>query len=307
MKDQLMLFGVTLAKRCTRSQKRIFYSQIIPYFKKFGYAVEFQESEGRLNHVSNILIGDIHKARRIVLCPYDTPTRSFFSYKYYPFNWDKNLKQEYLELVLSFLIYATIGSIIFYLLGSIAILNPYLKTLGAVLLVILVFFGFSPTGGIPNPVNFNKNSASLALLASIAEKMARNSETCFVLLDKNATSSAGLKLLAQDETLKDKTFIYLDSLAYGDKVACVYSPDAESEAKNIQTRLNSLNPLDKLIDEERGKDTYLQFFPKMIHLCIGTIEKQVFFVQNTRSKKDYQVDLPRLEIILDGLFGYLRG
>lgn len=62
MKDLLMLFGVTLAKRYTNRQKRFFRSQVEPFFKKLGYTVEFQAVKKKLIHVSNILIGDVHKA-----------------------------------------------------------------------------------------------------------------------------------------------------------------------------------------------------------------------------------------------------
>jgi hypothetical protein len=307
MKDSLLLFGVTLAKRYTKRQKRIFYSQVVPYFEKLGYSVVFQESQEKLNQASNILIGDIHKASRVVLCPYDTPTTTLFPYKYYPFNWGDNLHQEYADLVLNFLIYAAIGGLLFYFLNYVSGVSPFLKAIGTVLLVILVLFSYALIGGFPNPVNFNKNSASIALLATLAEKMKGNTNTCFVLLDKNTTNSTGLKLLAKDERFKNKFLIYLDCLASGEKFAYVHKQEPGSEALKLLDSLQGLDVLDKAIDKEREKDTNLQLFPRMVHICVGTIEKQKFVVLNTRSKKDYQVDIPRLEKIADGLLNYLKG
>lgn len=307
MKDQMMLFGVTLAKRYTKSQKRIFYSQTVPYFEKMGYSVEYQESAGKLNQTTNLIIGNLEKAKNVILCPYDTPASTLLPYKYFPFNWKQNLNQEYLGLGISFLIYAAIAGLLFYFINYVSGISSLFQTIGIILLVIVVFFGFSVVSGLANPINFNKNSASVALAASLAQKLPRNSNTCFVLLDRNSTSSAGLKLLAQKEDLKNKLFIYLDCLAFGEKLAFLHNPDAAAEAKTLEEHLSNLPILDKEIGDERGKDTYIQFFPKMIHICVGSIERQKFVVRYTRSKKDYQVDLPRLEQIHEGLLTYLKG
>jgi len=305
MKDLLMLFGVTIAKRCNRRQKRIFYSQAIPFFQKLGYPVEYQESQGKLNQISNIFIGDIEKAHTAILCPYDTPTTSLLPYKYYPFNLESNLRQEYIGLALNFLIYAAFGSLLFYFLNYVSNLSPLLKVLGTVLLAILLLFSYTLIEGLPNPVNFNKNSASVALLASLAEKKAHDMNCCFILLDKNVNSSAGLKLLVKEERLKNKFFIYLDCLAYGEKITCVHNQESSSEARKLEECFRSLNLIDKVVSSERILDTNLQFFPKMVHICAGAIEKQKFVVLNTRSKKDFQVDMPRLEKIRDGLLTFL--
>ncbi len=71
-----MLFGVTLAKRYTNRQKKVFFSQVEPFFTNLGYTVTVQENKKKWLRVFNILIGDICKAQYIVLCPYDNPSKS---------------------------------------------------------------------------------------------------------------------------------------------------------------------------------------------------------------------------------------
>jgi hypothetical protein len=306
MKDLLMLFGVTLAKRCNKRQKRIFYSQATPFFQKLGYKIEYQESQSRFNQISNIFIGNLAKAHTVVLCPYDTPTTSLLPFKYFPFNLESNLRQEYINLALNSLIYALCGGLLFYFIYYVSGFSPVLKVIGTILLALLLLFSYSLIEGLPNPINFNKNSASVALLASLAEKKAYDNNYCFILLDKNANSSAGFKLLATEERLKNKFLIYLDCLAFGEKITCVHKQETNPEARKLVECLQDLNLLDKVIDGERVKDTNLQFFPKMVHLCVGTIEKKKFVVLNTRSKKDFQVDIPRLEKIRDGLLKFLE-
>ncbi len=307
MKDLLLLFGVTLAKRCTKKQKSIFYSQAVPYFQKLGFAVEIQEAASKVNQASNVIIGDMKKAKKIVLCPYDTPTKSIIPFKYYPFNLGRNFRQENVNLLLSFFIYAAVGGLLFFFLNHFSVFNPSINTIGTILLALLLFFSTMVIGGIPNPVNFNKNSASVALIASLAQERLNIKDTCFILLDKNTINSSGLKMLTKDESLQNKILVYLDCLAFGEKMACIHKKDSDLEAKKLIASLPRMEILEKVIGEDRGKDTNLQFFPKMIHICTGTIEKDWFLVRNTRSKKDFQVDMPRLEKIRDGLLMFLKG
>ena len=184
MKDLMMLFGVTLAKRYTKSQKRIFFTQAEPFYNKLGFAVEIQTSQKKLAQVSNILIGDIHKAQTIVLCPYDTPSRSLLPYKYFPFNLSDNLAQENKELFLRSLIYVLSCFLAYFVFNQFVVLSLFLKTLSIFLLAVLILFCYKLIVGIPNPVNFNKNSASLALLAALAQKTRNDPKIAYVLLDK---------------------------------------------------------------------------------------------------------------------------
>lgn len=307
MKDLLMLFGVTLAKRCTKRQKRIFYSQVVPFFEKLGYSVDFQKSDGRFNQTSNLIIGNIAKSKTVIVCPYDTPTTTLLPYKYYPFNWKNNLNQENFNLGLNFVIYVLFGGLLFYFLNYFSHQNSLLSISGTILLVLLVFLSYSIIGGIPNPVNFNKNSASLALLASIAQRISNDPSVSFVLLDNNVSSSTGLKLLTKNEQIKNKFLIYLDCVTLGDKIACIHNQESNSVASDLEKCLSDLNIIDKMITDERGKDTNLQLFPRMVHICAGSVKNQHFVVLGTRSKKDFKVDIPQMEKIQKGLLTYLKG
>ena len=128
---------------------------------------------------------------------------------------------------------------------------------------------------------------------------------CFWI--KNADSSGGLKLLAEDESLKNKNFLYLDSVAFGEKLVCVHTQAKASEAERLISSLSGLDMLDRVFEGDRLNNTIFSFFPGMLHVCVGTVEKQKFFVENTRSKKDMKIDVPRLEKLHAGLLNYLKG
>jgi hypothetical protein len=306
MKEQMMLFGVTLAKRYTSRQKRIFYSQAEPFFKKLGYSIKLQEIKKKFICVSNILIGDIKKAQYIVVCPYDTPSKSLIPYKYYPYNLLENRHQENLELSLRIFIYIISCFLAYLTFQQFSYLTIFLKIFSIIFSTSLIIFCYRLIMGIPNPVNFNRNSASVALIAVLAERLKKNRNIAFVLLDNTASSNMGWRLFAEDKSLKDKTFIYIDCVAYGEKFVCAHNQNMNNEAKRLVSCLKNIDVINQEFPEEQLSGTNLSYFLQMLHLCTGAIEDHYFVVRNTRSKKDFKVDIPKLKILCTGLLNYFE-
>lgn len=306
MKDLLLLFGVTLPRRYTKVQKRIFYSEAEPLFNELGYSVTYQDSKNKFTRIDNMLIGNVEKAETVILCPYDTPARSFFQYKYYPFTKAQNLKQESKDLLLRMLIFTATCLLTYSVISQFSILGTLLKILGIVLIASLLMIAYFMLAGLASPINFNKNSASVALIASLAMKTRKNkAKVCYVLLDKNTDSNAGLKNLLQDERFKHKKFIFLDSVASGEKLVIAHRDAMMSDSKKISARLPGINVVDLSVPDEEIKDTILGLSPKTLHICVADNENNNYVVKNTRSKKDLKVDLPRLKLLEKCLVDFL--
>ena len=300
-----MLFGVTLAKRYTKRQKRIFYSQAEPYFKNLGFSVKLQTIKKKLLEVSNITIGDINRADHLIVCPYDTPSRSLLPYKYYPFNLSKNLAQENREVFLHSFIYILSSLLAYFVFRQYLTFSILMRVLSIVLFACLIFFCYRLIVGIPNPVNFNRNSASIALAAALAARLRKKRNVAFVLLDNTASSNTGWRVFADEEGLKNKNIIYLDCLASGENLVCAHSRAAIPQGRKLAEKLAGVNVIDQVVPDVQIKDTKLQYIPQMLQICTGTIEDHFFFVENTRSKRDFKVDIPRLENLCDGLINYI--
>ena len=73
MKDEMMLVGVTLARRYTRKQKEIFLAEVCRQCREAGWKTEFQTRHSRMLHVCNLVIGDLAHAKTVIACAYDTP------------------------------------------------------------------------------------------------------------------------------------------------------------------------------------------------------------------------------------------
>ncbi len=307
MKELLMMFGVTLAKRYNIRQKRIFFSETEQFFKKLGYTLEYQEFKKNLIHVVNILIGDLHKANYVILCPYDTPSRTLLPYKYFPYNIEENLRQEKRELFLRTLIFLGSCGLVYIVSVQFSNFTSLQKIISIITSAFLLIFCYRLIVGVPNPVNFNRNSASVALIAALAKRTKNNPDVCYILIDKNISSNLGLKVLASDERLKNKVFVYLDCVSHGEKLVCVHDEFTNAEAEKLYSSLSEIEIIDRVMSGERLDNTNLKIFQKMLHLCVGNIENQKFFVLNTRSKKDFKVDIPRLEVLRDGIIRYIGG
>lgn len=305
MKNLLMLFGVTLAKRYTKRQKRIFYSQAEPYFKNLGFSVKMQTVKKKLLEVSNIVIGDINRADHLIVCPYDTPSRSLLPYKYFPFNLSKNLAQENREVLLHSFIYILSSLLAYFVFRQYLSFSMVMRVLSIVLFACLLFFCYRLIVGIPNPVNFNRNSASIALAAALAERLQKKRNVAFVFLDNTASSNTGWRVFADEEGLNNKNIIYLDCLASGENLVCAHSRAAIPQGRKLAEKLAGLNVIDQVVPDAQIKDTKFQYIPQMLQICTGTIEDHYFFVENTRSKRDFKVDIPRLEHLCDGLINYI--
>lgn len=300
-----MLFGVTLAKRYTKRQKRIFYSQAEPYFKDLGFSVKLQTVKKKLLEVSNITIGDINRADHLIVCPYDTPSRSLLPYKYFPFNLSKNLAQENREVFLHSFIYILSSLIAYFVFRQYLTFSILMRVLSIVLFACLIFICYRLIVGIPNQVNFNRNSASVALVAALAARLRKKRNVAFVLLDNTASSNTGWRVFADEEGLKNKNIIYLDCLASGENLVCAHSRAAIPQGRKLAEKLAGVNVIDQVVPDGQIKDTKLQYIPQMLQICTGTIEDHFFFVENTRSKRDFKVDIPRLENLCDGLINYI--
>lgn len=301
MRDKMMLYGVTLAKRYTKRQKAYFLAHILESYSAYGFPAKLQSRKSWTGNINNVIAGSLETAGTIVAAAYDTPARAFLpGYRYYPFHTEKNKKEERKNILVQILI-AAIFSI-----TACAGTMRFFKT-HAIGMLLLVFLSVgAAVWGIrvkKNPVNFNRNSASLAVMDKVAENLQGNENVAFVFLDQGVSSFEGFKLFREslEDAAKDrkKRVILLDCIAYGDTLVAAHGQDdAESARKLIEIGENhELAIRDKVYTEEKIEGNILSFLPGGIYLASGSIENGEFVVKDTRSPKDTKVDMERLEKI----------
>ncbi|GFP76437.1 hypothetical protein bsdtw1_02540 [Clostridium fungisolvens] len=302
----MMLFGVTLSKRYTFKQKKIFLSETHQYFQNLDYEISYQNNKSKLKSVTNMVIGELDKANVVVVCAYDTPSSVLLpNYLYYPFNIKKNLAQENINLVLQFVLMGLCFSAIYFLVSPFNTFSSIGKIIVSLLCGILGFIAYKLMQGSANKVNFNRSSASVALIGKLAEELKGNNDIAFVLLDQNINSYEGLKLLKKELKNSRKLILYLDCLAYGTYLVCAHNEKMKETADQLIYHLKPLNIINKTYKPERYEETMLKFSTNMLVLTNGEIINEQLAVKNTRSRKDYQLDIKRLESIEKGLGAFL--
>ncbi len=301
-----MLFGVTLAKRYTAKQKSIFLSQVYQYFLKLGYKISYQNNSNKVNPVTNMVIGELDTASVVVVCAYDTPSRVVIpNYLYYPFNTKKNLREENINLFFQFILMGICFISIYFLLIFFKTYSLLFKIISSLICGILVIIAYKLMKGSANRVNFNRCSSSVALIAKLAQELKENKNISFVLLDQNVNSYEGLKLLKKELKNNKKLILYLDSLAFGTNLVCAHNEKMNDIADLLVNHLKDLNIINKTYKQERCRETMLHFFDNMLVLTSGEIIRGELAVKNSRSGKDYQLDINRLERIEKGIEPFL--
>jgi hypothetical protein len=307
MNDLMMLYGVTLGRRYTKKQKTYFVSEISETYPELGFSVNSEERKKCMSG-GNIIAGDINKADTVFAAAYDTPVKSILpGYKYYPFHIEKNLKQERLNLVAQLL-----SSMVFALAAYVCLREFYYRegSYKAVFLFLTVLFIFGMWiifMAKPNIVNFNRNSASLAVMAKIARGCKGNPKVAFVFMDKEVSSFDGLRELQKDYAISGKTLIVLDSIAYGEKLIVAHREEGREQAKQMLqlAEHHHLDAMDREYNWDKAQKNVLAFAENMLYIVSGTIENKEFVVKSTKSKKDMQVDIPRLDAIAQVCINFL--
>lgn len=296
MKDEMMLVGVTLARRYTRKQKEIFLAEVCRQCRETGWKTEFQTRHSRMLHVCNLVIGDLAHAKTVIACAYDTPASALLPIRYYPLNPRKNTQAEGWNLAWEWILGVACFLIAAGAVYTLRWLSPAMKIAAGLAAVLAALLGISLLHSRGNRVNFNRNSASVALILRLIQECDPNSSTALVLVDQCCNSYEGLKLLKEACPSRAEV-ILLDCLAQGEKVVCAHRKGVD---------VSDLLEEDWINKEYEDPDNGLRFFERGVLLASGAIEKHQFVVRHTRSKRDCHVDIPRLERILEKLKGRIK-
>lgn len=304
MKDEMLLYGITLARRYTRRQKNAFYAMLKKDWLKDGHSVSLLGRQSRFFHHYHIIIGDLKKANTIIMTGYDTPAKSFISNDYYPFHSELNKKKAIRNLIIQTMLAILIMCLVFILFLNIKKLAMIWKVFCIITMIVLTYCSYRVSKGFANPVNFNQNSASLAVIQEIMNRSKSNKNVAFVLLDQTIDSFEGLKYMNQ-VIEENKRIIYLDAIANGEKLVIAHGKQMKHAAEELTSHFTNIDYINRCYDQERISQNALSFFPNMLYIASGEISNSEFVVHDIGSKKDNQVNMKRLSHICEGIMSYI--
>lgn len=215
LKEAMMLYGVTLGRRFTRRQKRVFQNVVSDMLNQRHIPYSFQEAGASFWRARNIVIGDLSKAEFVLFARYDTPALALCpGYRVYPFqpHLQKKMKRRKIlfESMFAFLFYA-----LFILFAKMIFEQGiFFGIVGAIAAIVFFFLGTVVSSGIACPVNFNGNSAAVALIMDMVIKHRAQKRAAFILADGRA-GFAGYRALLKEKRVAKRTVLILQSIAYG--------------------------------------------------------------------------------------------
>lgn len=291
MKEKMLFAGVNIGRRFNTKEKELFLQQVIEMAEKQNLPHEFQTKHSRLFNICNLVIGNLKSAQKVVACAYDTPAETVYpGFKYFPFNPSFNKKEETKNLAVQCLGSFLCFLIVFLFLKDFKTLSIGLKALSILGTAVVGWRGYRflmPSG---NRVNFSRNSASVAAMLKLMETT-QDTKTAYVFLDQNCSSYEGAKLL-KEHCSDHQLVIILDNLASGEKTVVAHTPLVNPG------KLVKEGWIDKEYDETANM---LGLFQRSIMISCGSIQNKQFFVKNTGTKKDVEVNMERLVQITEAL------
>ncbi|MDO4198311.1 MAG: DUF2892 domain-containing protein [Erysipelotrichaceae bacterium] len=296
LQDKMMFYGVSLGKRYSKKERYLFAKAIEDMCKEMNIDFKISEHNTKRYNVENIIAGDLEKAEYVISAPYDTPTASLIKCSYYPFHTKMTLTNEKNDLIVRFVV-----SAIFFILGG---LSLYLRTniwwiVAAVILVLTGIYFLIPQS---NRFNFNRFSASVALASDVLERC-EGKKVAVVFCDKVCKGYDGYRLLKNDVKEHQK-LIVLDALASGEKLVVAHNGYQENLAELLSKDLNAIN---KKYDGDKTENNIFAVLGNALFMTSGIIYENDLIVEKTRSSKDIDIDLNRLQKISDTVVKYIKG
>ena len=306
LRDLMMLYGVTLGKRRTKREKFLFAKQIGEAFPPLGFPVQVHQRSERFFQVENLIAGDLATAEVVFVAPFDTPAKTVYPANYYPFHPAFTVRENRRDIILQFLLSAVcvMGA---YLALRQGLATPVLalRIAAFAAALALALAGVWRLFSHSNPYNFNRASASIAVMAKLAEELSGNKKVAFAFCDRAATTYEGYKLLAQNLP-GPGAVILLDCIADGEKLALAHSKFSAARADQLIALLGDVPVLRRSYEETELGRNVLSILPTGLMLTSGSVEKGEFVVRHTGTKRDVGLNLPRLEQIEQALAAFAR-
>lgn len=297
----LLKYGVVLARRASLKDKQRVLSAVMQDFGPLGYDVKGVTQKKRFLTTLNIHIGNLQKAKTVIVAPYDQPSKRLFTKGYHPFRevdalWVKLISDNLITGIL-----ALLGVI------SLVILGPINTTAAVVVLVILTVLMVAATlimpQGLLNIANANRSNSGLYVMWGLAQKFKGKSDVAFVLLDHTALNRHGELMLSTllSSRRSPVNVIYLDCVGVGDTILVSSDANNQAWAKRVAGAVNGLNAQTKTHDEPTIAASALSRFPTSIGVSAGRLIGKHFIIENVRSSADVEIREETVNAVIETL------
>ncbi len=310
IEELILKYAVMMPVRFSIKQKYLFINEIAKEYKALGYEVNAVMNQKGKKAV-NLMIGDLKNAETIIVSHYDTPQKNYGkTLKYFPISGTNSFVSTFIS-VYTPLIFGGFLSL-YLLLFQVPNIDFENNLLGSVvvfgLLLVLLAGTSVMTKGVANKYNYNRNSSGVIGSLLLAEKLKGKKKVAFVLTDMGCMNHKGDQMLqeALPKTLKDKTVLVLDCIAKGARVGVGYRSAAKTAAHKFIKLFDEDKLYSKEMSDEDLKYHTAQYYEKAIIVSYGKKQGDSFFVEDTASNQDNEIDNQVVLNIVDKIATFIK-
>jgi hypothetical protein len=297
----LMKYGVVLARRSSLNDKQRFLSAVMQDFGPLGYDAKGVTQKKRFQTTLNIHIGNLQKAKTVIVTPYDQPSRRFFSKGYHPF---RDVDSILIKLLSENLIPGILVVIGLVSLGVLVPVNPMLAYgLLIVLTVVMLAVTLLMPQGLRNMANANRSNSGLYVQWSLAQQLKGSSEVAFVLLDHTSLNRHG-ELMLSTVLASRKAMpqvIYLDCVGVGDTMIVSSDETNQALAKRIANASSGLRAETKTYDVPTINGSALSRFPVSVNVSVGRLKNKQFIIEHIGTPLDVEIQEPVVHAVAQAI------
>lgn len=308
-KELIIKYCVAISKRFNLKQKSFFINEIGKDFQSLGYKVKGVYGKHKSKKYLNLVVGDVKKAKKIVIANYDTPHHNFGNpLNYHPFNGPatnySSLIPTLTPTIISVLVLIYIGTV---QMPKFDFENSFLSTLFWLVLTIIFMVIPFVSVSVGNKMNFNYNTSGCITALKIAEKLNEHQrkDVAFVLTDHGYRKHIGdIKLRESLPEIDNKLVVLLDCIGSGDRYAIGYQEGLKTKAEALAACFDE-KVLRVNCTKESLRYTSYSYYPSGLKVSRVVVDGNSLIVKNVASNKDSECNDQYIDACATAIAKYL--
>lgn len=293
-KEYILKYAIIASKRFTKKEKIRYLNNIEKDFKSMKYETSILSPVGGKGKSMDLIIGNVKKAKTIIIANFDTPIKSFNLYKYKPFNVNFQRNTYFTTVFVTLLLLCVLCFIYTVQFVHLQWFEGIFKASDFVNVAIYLLFIYcicKCSKGLPNRKNVNRNSSGVVALLQLANYFKDKPENniAFVLTDYGCINHNGDMMIKEYlKGIDKKNVIMLDSIGKGTTLAVNYSSSMQNIVKQLPSRIKKY-PCDM------KEYSMANLYKNCLIFSRGTVGSKDFYVPNVSTSKDNDIDLENID------------
>lgn len=286
--------------RRSKEQKNNFIQYTKEELKKYNVNINAET----IDKHTNIIIGDVSKAKVIYTAHYDTPASSVFPNLMFP----RNKLLSYIYVFAYAFVIVFFSFVFAFLLQQVFNFNQ--DILIVVYLGIYLLLFYVCTRLVPNKNNINDNTSGVATIFSLVSEI-KNNDVAYILFDNEEKGKLGSKAYSKKykDMLKDKLIINFDCVGNGNNVILVCKDKAINHEfyKKINETLKPSNEYDVKIYGMKGSSSNTDFLNFECSLSVMACKKSKligYYTPNIHTSFDTVASTKNIDFLVESFSNF---